>query len=121
MATETMAIKQLAQAQLTPAGTTLTYSPPANTTTRVTLIVLCETAGAAATYKIFHDENGAAATAAEQLYGTAAAGVALAGGTRIALTEQILMGDPTGTLTIIMAGAGASVTVTIYGIERTLA
>lgn len=111
--------RQLAQAR--PSGTSAAsiYTPGTNKTAKVTLIVLCNTTGSAATFSIFHDNDGTTYTQATALYYAQS----LAANTTLLIPldtgYSIVMNDSTGNIAF-QQGTSEAITVTLYGIEEIL-
>ena len=111
--------RQLAQAR--PSGTSAAsiYTPGTNKTAKVTLIVLCNTTGSAATFSIYHDTDGTTYSEATALYfeQSLAANTTLL--VPLDIEATIFMNDGTGNIGF-KQGTSEAITVTLYGIEEIL-
>ena len=110
--------KQLAQVR--PANTTAVsaYTPPsADIVTEIRLITVCNTTGSAATFRLFHDDNGTTYDETTALYFDKS--VAANDTFSIEYTEDdgIWMDDDTGNLAV-RTGTNSALTFTIYGVEH---
>jgi hypothetical protein len=110
-----MAVNGSQLGQLRPANTTAAsvYSPAASIETRVTAITVCNTSGAAATFRIFHDDNGTTYDQTTALYYD----VPIAADDTVTLEVFILMNDATGNLAV-RTSVNDALTFTAYGFEK---
>ena len=90
------------------------YSPPVNTKTEITKIVVANTTGTAATFRIFIDTNG---TTYDQTTAIAY-DISLAANDSVETADSYWMADPTGNLAV-RSGTISALTFTAYGIEYT--
>lgn len=109
-----MGLREKQLGQLRPANTTAAslYSPPGQTTTIVTEIWVCETAGATPTYRIFVDDNGTTYDETTAL----AFDVALTANESKRIPCYISMNDSDGNLAV-RTSAGNQITFTAFGVE----
>lgn len=105
--------KQLAQAR--PANTTAVslYSPAANVDARLTQIVICNTTAVAATFRLFHDDNGTTYDESTALYWD----ISVSGNDSVTLGLAAYMADDTGNFAI-RTGTASALTFTLYGLEE---
>lgn len=100
---------QVAPADTNPASL---YSPASGVEARVNIVVVCNTTGSAATFRIFHDDTGSA-------WGTGKAlcyDESVAANTTVKKALGIAMNDASGYLGVRSDTAGA-LTFTAYGTE----
>lgn len=111
-----MALQEQQLGQLRPANTTAAslYSPAASTTTIVYTVAVCNTSGASAKYRIFHDDNGTTYDETTALFWD----IAIAADTTDVVEIKISMDDSTGNLAVRTDTASA-LTFTAYGVEVT--
>lgn len=112
-----MAIVGSQLGQLRPANTTAAsvYSPAAATETQITTVVVCNTSGAAATFRIFQDDNGTTYDETTALYWD----VTIAANDSVTFTDlKLFMNDSTGNLGVRTSVADA-LTFTVSGLEKT--
>jgi len=109
-----MAMQSFQLGQSRPSGTTAAsiYSPGANVETTITSIIVCNTSGAAATYRIFHDHNGTTYDQTTALFYD----IAIAADTTHILDVFIAADDENGNLAVRTSVANA-LTFTVYGAE----
>lgn len=109
-------LKQLGQALPADMNAVSIYSPPAGTTVRVTGFFAANTTGSAATFRLFHDEDGTTYSTATALYYD----VSVAANTTFSLSQQedpsILMGNSDGNLAV-RTGTNSAFCFTVYGEE----
>lgn len=106
--------KQLGQARPADLNAASIYSPAVGVETRVTTLVICNTTGSAATYRVFHDDNGVTYDESTALYFDET----VAANTTIVKSLRVDMADAAGNLAIRTDTANA-LTFTAYGIETT--
>ena len=105
--------KQLGQARPGVPGTPVTiYNPAAGVETRVSSLVIANTTGSSAKYRVFHDDNGSTFDQTTALYYD----VALDANRTIILAPRIDMADDTGNIGVDSDVASA-LTFTLYGTE----
>lgn len=106
--------KQLGQ--LRPANTTAVsiYSPASGTDARLTQITICNTSSAAATFRLFHDDNGSTYDETSALYWN----ITIAANDTVTITLAAYMDDDTGSFAG-RSSVGSALTFTLYGIEET--
>ncbi len=106
--------KQLGQ--LRPANTTAAtlYSPGASTTAIIKSIVVCNTSGSAATFRIFLDDNGTTYDQTTALFYD----IAIAADTTIQIDTYYAMNDSTGNLAV-RTSVNNALTFTCFGAEIT--
>lgn len=104
--------KQLGQSR--PGNTTAAslYSPADGVVAEITGIVVAETAGTGAAFRICHDEDGTTYDETTALYWD----TPVAANTSIEREMSIYMVDPSGNLSVRTDTAGA-LTFTVYGLE----
>ena len=111
--------KQLVQSRLSGTSAASIYTPGTNKTAKVTLIVLCNTTGTAATFSIFHDTDGTTYDQTTALYYAQS----LAANTTLLVildTESAIhMNDSVGNIAF-QQGTSQAITCTLYGIEETI-
>lgn len=102
--------------QLRPANTTAAslYSPAASTETRLTQLVITNTSGAAATYRLFIDDDGTTYDETTSI----AWDVAIAADTFVIIDLGQYMNDSTGNFAVRTSVADA-LTFTLSGLEKT--
>jgi len=107
-------LKQLGQ--LRPANTTAAsiYSPAASTETIVKSITVCNTSGAQARYRIFHDDDGTTYDETTALFWE----ILLAANTTHTLEFNLMMDDSTGNLAV-RTDINSAITFTCWGSEVT--
>jgi hypothetical protein len=112
-----MAINGSVLGQLRPANTTAAsvYSPAASTEAQITAITVCNTSGAAATMRIFLDDNGTTYDQTTALYYDVP--VAADDTVSIFFERGIFMNDATGNLAVRTSVADA-LTFTVWGLEK---
>ena len=112
-----MAINGSQLGQLRPANTTAAslYSP-ASGETQVTALHISNTSAAAATFRVFHDDDGTTYDETTALYWD----VTVAAGDAVTITwdKGLYMNDATGNLAVRTSVADA-LTFTLYGLEKT--
>ena len=106
--------KQLGQKRENSTNAVSVYSPNANTTTTIKTIVVCNTSGAAATFRIFNDDNGTTYDETTALFWD----VAIAADTTVEITGAYEMNDSTGNFAYRSSVANA-LTISLYGAEIT--
>lgn len=101
--------------QLRPADTNAAslYSPAANVDAVIRQIIVCNTSGAASTFRIFHDDNGTTYDQGTALFYD----VAIAADETLVLDVFICMDDDTGNVAVRSGNANA-LTFTAYGSEQ---
>ena len=111
-----MALQEKQLSQLRPANTTAAslYSPADNTTTIITNIWVCETAGNTPTYRLFVDDNG---TTYDQTTAIAY-DVAMTANQSVRIPCFIAMNDSSGNLAV-RTSANSEITFTCFGSELT--
>lgn len=107
-------LKQLGQ--LRPANTTAAsiYSPAALTETIVKSIIVSNTSGAVAAYRIFHDDNGVTYDETTSLFWD----ISLAADMSDVIEINLMMDDSTGNLAV-RTDTNNALTFTCYGSEVT--
>ncbi len=110
-----MAITSKQLGQLRPANTTAAslYSPGAGVITRVMTLLICETAGAIAEFRVFVDDNGSVYDETTALFWNF---VIAANGTIRLRDLDIFMNDSTGNLGV-RTDTNNALTFTAFGIE----
>lgn len=109
--------KQLGQ--LRPANTTAAslYSPGSNMDVHITLLIVCNTTGSAATFRLFHDEDGTTYDATTALYYDKS----VSNGDVVVISYNdnngIWMGNSSGNLAV-RTDTGNALTFTVYGKEN---
>ena len=100
--------------QLRPADTTAAslYSPASSTQALIKNIMIANTSAAAATFRLFHDDNGTTYDETTALAWDVSLGV----GEIFTLDSVILMNDSTGNLAV-RTGTANALTFTAYGAE----
>ncbi len=108
--------KQLGQAR--PANTTAAsvYSPADGVTAELDTIVICNTSGSTATFRLFHDDDGTTYDETTALYWDVSA---TAASRSIEIDLSLYMGNADGNLAI-RTGTGNALTFTVYGRETQL-
>ncbi len=111
-----MALQEKQLGQLRPANDTAAtlYSPGDNTTTIITNIWVCETAGNTPTYRIFVDDNGTTYDQTTALVYD----VAMVANGSVRIPCYIAMNDPAGNLAV-RTSAASEITFTAFGVEIT--
>ncbi len=111
-----MAIQEKQLGQLRPANTTAAslYSPAASTTAIIKTIVICNTSGAAATFRIFQDDNGTTYDETTALFWDHT----IAADTTIQADVFLAMNNSSGNLAV-RTGVGNALTFTCAGAEIT--
>lgn len=111
-----MALAEQQLGQLRPANTTAAsiYSPGVGVTTIVKTIILCEVLGGAATFRIFHDDDGTTYDEDSALYWDSP----IAANQTIEISTFIAMDDSNGNLAVRTDTADA-INFTVYGAEIT--
>jgi len=107
-----MALKQLGQARENSTNAVKVYSPNINIDSVVTTIVLCEQAGATATFRIFIDDNGTTYDQSTALYYD----VTLQANETLQIDTSWPMSDTRGNLAYRSSVANA-ITITVFGTE----
>ena len=110
----TNAYKQLGQHRINSTTATSLYSPGASTQAIVKSIVITNTSGAAATYRLFHDDDGTTYDETSAL----AWDVSIGAGEVVVFEAGILMDDSSGNIATRTSVANA-LTFTAYGVEIT--
>ncbi|KKN78276.1 hypothetical protein LCGC14_0351350 [marine sediment metagenome] len=110
----TITEKQLGQARENSTNAVSVYSPGASTNTIIKTIVLCNTSGASATYRLFCDDNGTTYTEVTAL----AWDVVLPADSVVQIDGFITMNDATGNFAYRSSVANA-ITITLFGAEIT--
>ena len=106
--------KQLAQARENSTNAVSVYSPGSNITTIVKTIFLANTSGAAATFRLFVDDDGTTYDESTAI----AYDVELLGGQMLELDVFIAMDDTNGNFAYRSSVANA-ITITLFGAEIT--
>ncbi len=107
--------KQLGQARENSTDAVPVYSPPTGIiATIVTSILVCNTTGSAAKYRLFHDNNGTTFDESTALFFDAT----IAANTTVDLEIFLAMDDSDGNLAYRTDTANA-LTITVYGAEIT--
>ena len=111
-----MAMYNTQLGQSRPSGTTAAsiYSPAASTQTIVSHVIIANTSGAAATFRLFHDDDGTTYDETTAL----AWDVAIAADETVTFDTAIAMADSSGNLAVRTDTADA-LTFTAYGMELT--
>lgn len=111
-----MAMQEQQLGQLRPANTSAAslYSPGSSETAIVYSIVVCNTSGADATYRIFHDDNGTTYDETTALFWD----VTLTADSSDILEMKVSMDDSSGNLAVRTDTANA-ITFTAYGVVIT--
>ena|SRR3990167_4320370 len=104
--------KELGQARPGDTNAVSIYSPPANIRTEITKIVIANTTGTAATFRIFIDSNG---TTYDQTTAIAY-DISLAANDSVETTGSYWMTSSSGNLAV-RTGTLSALTFTAYGIE----
>ena len=110
--------KQLAQAR--PANTTAVsaYTPPsAEIVTEIRKIIICNTTASAATFRLFHDDNGTTYDETTALYFDDSVPANKTVTIQYPVGCGLWMDDDTGNLAV-RTGTGSALTFTIYGDEH---
>lgn len=109
-----MSIQEKQLGQLRPANTTAAslYSPPAATTWVGKNLMVCNTSGASATFRVFHDEDGTTYDETTALFWDAP----IAAGETIILTGLLAGFTDAGNVGVRSSAANA-ITFTLYGAE----
>jgi len=102
--------KQLGQARPTDTNPVSLVSPAANHTVEVESIVICNTTGSAATYRIFHDDDGTTYDQTTAL----AYDLSIPANTSDTWEASVKMNDSSGNLAV-RSGTGSALTFTAYG------
>ena len=103
---------QLAQARPGDTNNASLYTPPTYTKTRITALYICNTSGAGANARVFHDDDGSTYSEANALFWD----IAIAADTTTTIETEILMDDTSGHIGIRSDTADA-LTFTLYGEE----
>ena len=106
--------KQLGQARENSTNAVSVYSPAASTTAIIKGIILCNTTTAAATYRVFLDDNGTTYDQSTALFYDAPIGP----NETISIDTFLAMSDATGNLAYRSSSANA-ITITVFGAEIT--
>ena len=106
--------KQLGQARVASTNAVSVYSPPASTTTIIKTIVLANTSGADATYRLFCDDDGTTYSEVTAL----AWDVLIPADTVIQIDASYNMNDSSGNFAYRSSVASA-ITITLFGLEIT--
>lgn len=111
-----MAFQEKQLGQLRPANTTAAslYSPGASTTTIIKTISICNTSGAAATFRIFVDDNGTTYDETTAVFWD----IAIAADETVQLDVFYAMNDATGNLAV-RTSVNNALTFTAFGAEIT--
>lgn len=111
-----MAIQEKQLGQLRPANTTAAslYSPGASTTTIIKSIVVANTSGAAAEFRIFLDDDGTTYDETTAHYWD----IAIAADTTVQIDTFWAMNDANGNLAV-RTDTNSAITFTCYGAEVT--
>ncbi len=111
-----MALQEKQLGQLRPANTTAAslYSPASSTTTIAYSLIVCNTSGASAKYRIFHDDNGTTYDQTTALFYD----IALAADTTDVIEIKISANDSTGNIAV-RTDTNSALTFTLYGAEIT--
>jgi len=107
-------LKQLGQLRPADLNSVSIYSPAASTETIVKTIVVANTSGSKAEYRIFHDDDGTTYDESTALFWD----IEVASDTTHAIEINIMMNDSTGNLAIRTDTIDA-ITFTCYGSEVT--
>ena len=109
-----MALQEKQLGQLRPANTTAAsiYSPAANVTGVIKTVVVCNTSAAAATFRIFHDDNGTTYDESTALFWD----VNVNPGQTVDFDTFAPMNDSTGNFAV-RTGTASALTFTVYGAE----
>lgn len=106
--------QQLAQSRPTNTTATSVYSPPgAGISTRVFNVVVCNTTGSSAAFRIFHDDNGTTYDETTALFWD----VSLDANSSVQLDCDWWLFNPDGNLAI-RTDTGSALTFTFYGAEH---
>ena len=103
---------QLAQARPGDTNNATLYSPPAYTKTRIVSLFICNTSGAVADARVFHDDDGTTFSEATALYWDLSVGAKETAEKEL----EMLMDDTSGAIGVRSDTADA-LTFTIYGEE----
>ena len=106
--------KQLAQARENSTNAVSVYSPAASTTAIIKTIFLCETSGAAVTYRLFVDDDGSTYDQSTAI----AYDVDLLANEMLEIQTFIAMDDSSGNFAYRSSVANA-ITITLFGAEIT--
>ncbi len=105
--------KQLFQTRPADTNAASAYSPADYTISTIESIIVANNTGSAATYRIFHDEDGTTYSEATALFYD----VSLAANTSVEIETDIYMQDSSGNLAV-RSGTGNALTFTGYGLEE---
>lgn len=101
---------QLAQSRPSDTNAVSVYSPDRGEVVNIKEIIVCNTTGSAATYRIFHDEDGTTYDQSTALFYD----VSLDGNTSTILELDEWMRDSSGNLAVAV-GTGSAITFTVSG------
>jgi len=105
--------KELGQARENSTDAVSVYSPPVDIiSTIITSVILCNTTGSAATYRLFHSFGGTTYDESTALFFT----VSLAANSTIDLETFIVMTNPDGNFAY-RTGTANAITISVYGAE----
>jgi len=106
--------KQLGQARENSTNAVSVYSPGASTTTIIKSVVVCNQSAAAATFRIFLDDDGTTYDQTTALYYD----VSIPADTTVQIDTYWPMNDATGNIAYRSSVANA-LTITVFGVEIT--
>jgi len=107
-----MTHKQLGQARPGDTNAVSIYSPGSSTQAIIKNIVIANTSGSAATFRIFHDDDGSTFDETTALFWD----IAIAANTSVSIDSAVLMDDNTGNLAV-RTSINDALTFTVYGAE----